>query len=49
MQFSNQVKYLGGSPDASLNDNDDIRRPFKSLHTVQQTSSEAPLLSAHLQ
>ena len=49
VQFLDQVKYLGVWINASLKDDDDIQRPVKSLYSVQQTKSEALLISALLQ
>jgi len=47
--FLTKSKYFGVSLNASLKDNDDTRRGVKPRCTVQQTSSEALLLSAQPQ
>ena len=48
VQFLNQVKYLGVWINASLKDDNDIQRQVNH-YTVQQTNSEALLISALLQ
>ena len=48
VKFIDQVEYLGASLHASLKDDNDAQKQVKHF-TVQETSSEAPLLSALLQ